>query len=291
MARLIEIHLIPRVGAGSIWTSSKDYALWLKAIMNKEAPINDEIYKGLTTPRIFSNPEDDDLDPFCSWQGYSAGLESYFYRGHQIVQHDGLISGFSSVHFFFPDFKVGGVFLGNSENAGSIGSGVLLKEIMDEILEIPNSDRVDWNARQHKLEDTYQEKLKKAQEELRKELSTNDDGAAEPLKMPLATYVGDYWNVGYKGMVVRIKDDHLYIDASDRTMAFALDLEHISNNTNFIGTIYDMLAAREEVDKIKVEFRFGAENKVARMGIDQESSLEGQLIWYDKVQEVPYKQV
>lgn len=258
--------------------------------MNKEAPINDEIYKGLTTPRIFSNPDDDDLDPFCSWQGYAAGLESYFYRGHQIVQHDGLISGFSSVHFFVPDFKVGGVFLGNSENAGSIGSGVLLKEIMDEILEIPKSDRVDWNARQHKLEDAYQEKLKKAQEELRKELSANDDGVAEPLKIPLDAYVGQYWNVGYKGMVVQIKDSHLYIDASDRTMAFALEFQHISKNTNFIGTIYDMLAAGEEVDKIKVEFRFDANNKVLSMGIDQESSLDGQLIWYDKVYERPSEQ-
>lgn len=258
--------------------------------MNKEAPINDEIYKGLTTPRIFSNPDDDELDPFCSWQGYSAGLESYFYRGHQIVQHDGLISGFSSVHFFFPDFKVGGVFLGNSENAGSIGSGVLLKEIMDEILEIPKLERVEWNARQHKLEDAYQDKLKKAQEELRKELSTNDDGVAEPLKMSLDAYVGQYWNVGYKGMVVKLKDIYLHIDASDRTMAFALDLEHISNNTYFIGTIYDMLAAGEEVDKIKVEFRLDAEKKVARMGIDQESNLDGQLIWYDKVHGLPFGQ-
>lgn len=270
-----------------MWTSSKDYALWVKAIMNKEAPINDEIYKGLTRPRIFSNPEDDDLDPFCSWQGCAAGLESYFYRGHQIVQHDGLISGFSSVHFFFPEFKVGGVFLGNSENAGTVGSGILVKEIIDEILEIPESDRTDWNARQHKQNDEYEENKKESQEKLRKELSANDDGLAEPLKFLLDVYVGEYWNIGYKEMVVQIKDGRLYIDASDRTMAFALDLEHISNNTYFLGTIYDMLADGEEIDKIKVEFRFDANNRPVRMGIDQEASLDGQLIWYDRVEESP----
>lgn len=42
-----------------------------------------------------------------------------------MYQHDGLISGYSSVIFFVPEFKIGGAFVGNSENAGSIGSGIV----------------------------------------------------------------------------------------------------------------------------------------------------------------------
>lgn len=258
--------------------------------MNKEAPITEEIYQGLIRPRIFSNPDDDDLDPYTSWQGYGAGFESYFYRGHMVVQHDGLISGFSTVHFFVPEFKVGGAFFGNSVNAASVGSGILLKEIIDEILQVPKSDRVDWNARQHKLEDQYKEKQEKEREELRKELSADGDGETQPQQIPLKAYVGEYWNAGYKIMTVQIKDDRLFIDASDRSMGFHLHLQHISGQTHYIGSLYDSRAALEYVDDIRCEFRFDeSKDQVLQMGLSQEPDLDG-LIWYDKMERASVKE-
>lgn len=79
-------------GAGSIWSSTRDCsklpsflsgpfadipsllsdALWVRALMNQEFPMTESMYKGLTKPRIFSNPDDslDQLDPYHSWQAY-----------------------------------------------------------------------------------------------------------------------------------------------------------------------------------------------------------------------------
>ena len=82
--------------------------------MNQQPPITPAVFKGLSKPRSIADPDDgvDDLPPLTSQTLYTAGLEMSYYRGHQIISHDGMTSGYGSVHFFLPHFKFGGVILG-----------------------------------------------------------------------------------------------------------------------------------------------------------------------------------
>ncbi|KAI9835255.1 MAG: hypothetical protein M1819_002399 [Sarea resinae] len=131
-------------GAGSIITSVNDYIIWVKALMNREIPVNERVYHGLIRMRAFQNPNARRLKPYSSPIAYAAGLEVYYYRGHMVVGHDGAVPGFESYHFFLPGFKFGAVILGNSDGAGSIAT-IVAQELIDEVLEVPEAERLHRN--------------------------------------------------------------------------------------------------------------------------------------------------
>ena len=278
-------HIPEAQGAGSIITSVNDYIKWVKAIMNQEHPISTEIYKGITKPRIIENPDDDidDLDPRTSTALYAAGLSIRYYRGYKVIDHDGSDPGVGSKHFFLPELKFGGVILGNSNSADQLAD-VISHELIDEALQVPASERPDWNSRERERDSVSERESQDQNREQRTKLCPDlDDGVKWPQNTPLEAYTGQYWNAGYHGMTVEIKDDQLFVDATDRTMGFTLAFEHLCNQTVYIAHSNDYYEGREE--ELAAEFRF-ENDKVVRMGIDLESELE-EYIWFDKVVDGP----
>ena len=258
-------------GAGSILTSVNDYIKWVKALMNQEAPISDDVYKGLTRPRTISDPDlDPDQEiPFMSPILYAAGLETLHYRGHKVVTHDGSISGFASLHLWLPDLKFGAVVLVNSSSGGG-AAWTICQELMDEVIQVPESERLDWSKVERGLEQT---RKKKSEEE-----DAKWEVERQQLEVPLNKYTGTYTNAGYHGMTVEIQSDKLFVDARDRSFPATLDLEHLSDGTNFVAHLRDDYEGGDE----KLEARFEFENdEVVRMGIKLEPDFE-EFIWFDK---------
>ena len=258
-------------GAGSIFTSVNDYIKWVRALMNQEAPISHDVYKGLTRPRTISNPDLDPEEeiPFMSPILYAAGLETLHYRGHKVVTHDGLISGFASIHLFLPDLKFGVVVLVNSSSGGG-AAWTICQELMDEAIKVPQSDRLDWNKVEHGLDE--KRKKKSEEEDAKWEVDR------QPLEVPLNKYTGAYTNAGYHGMTVEIRSDKLFIDARDRSFPAALDFEHVSDGTMFLAHLRDDYESGDE--KLEATFRF-EEGEVVRMGIKLEPDLD-EFIWFDR---------
>lgn len=63
-------------GASSIVTSSAGYIKWVQAMLHRHEPIPEVSYKALTHTRNLVDPEDKELDPFCSYQLYCLGWET-----------------------------------------------------------------------------------------------------------------------------------------------------------------------------------------------------------------------
>ncbi|PPJ52226.1 hypothetical protein CBER1_09730 [Cercospora berteroae] len=237
-------------GAGSIQTSVNDHIKWVQALMHQEGPVTNELYEGLT--RVS------------------------YYRGHQIIGHDGMIAGYSSRHFWIPEFEFGAVMLGNSESAGSV-IDVLSTELIDEILEVLVEKRVDWNARAHQIDENYQAEMDKSiAKDLRPDLEH-----PEPLNIPLSAYVGEYWNAGYRGLNIEVKEGRLFVDATERTMGFWLEFEHLADQSVFVVKLKDYYGGLS-VERA-AEFRF-QNDRVVKVGIDFEDDFEG-YIWFDKVEQ------
>ena len=269
----VERQQVPEAqGAGSIFTSANDYIKWVKAVMNKEHPVTEDVYRGLIKPRIIENPNaiGDELEPFTSPSFYGAGLESFYYRGYLVMKHDGLIDGSGSCHFFVPDFKFGGVILANADSASDLGT-IIAHELVDEVLQVPKDERPDWNSRQHKLDSDEDGPSKDEQPTL----------GTQGQDMDLNMYTGQYWNPGYKGMKVEIKNDALFVDATDRSVGFTLTFENLGDKTKFTAELSSYLEPGIDNDKLEAEFRFRDE-KVVQMGIKLEDNLNG-LIWFDKL--------
>lgn len=257
-------------GAGSIITSVNDYIKWVKALMNQEPPISDEVYKGLTTPRSICSPnlDEEKKDPFSSPILYTAGLETHFYRGYRVIKHDGLIAGFCSAHFFLPALEFGAVILGNSTQASDIVE-TICSELIDEAIQTPVSERPDWNFIQ-------QEANRRSQEE--RDQESKDPANRKPLELPLSTYLGTYNNAGYHELTVEDRSGQLFIDAKDRSFGFYITFEHFSDGKIFEATLIDHFEGEEE--KLDAEFQLEGD-KAVRMGIKFEEDLDD-MIWFDR---------
>jgi len=278
-------------GAGSIISSVHDFIKWIKALVNREGPINERLYQGLVRGRTLKNPNARRLKPFSSPAIYAAGLETYYYRGYQVVGHDGNVSGFASRFFFMPDFKFGAVIFANSSDARPVAS-ILAREFMDHVLRVPEIERPRHHFKKTAQSSTSakplivtlpQQDTKNNDANSSTGKSRNKDKVQQKRRdsegIPLKAYQGEYSHPGYHSLVVQIKDSKLFIDATDRSMGFTLYFEPSSDQTKFIAHLSDLREGGD--DPIQAEFVL--ENAEAvKMGLHLEPSLQ-ELIWFEKV--------
>lgn len=265
-------------GAGSIITTAEDYLKWVRALMNREGPITEDVYKGLVKMRIIPEPDphDKSLATNCSPIAYAAGLEVQWYRGTLIISHDGSIAGFGSTHFFVPSLKFGGVILGNGSGAWSVAA-TLSRELIDETIQVPVAERPPWAEHQKSLADA--EEPKEELLELRKKQGLIGE---EPEKqvLPLDAYTGTYTDAGYREMTVTDKDGELFVDATDRSSGgFVLRFEHVCQQAKYIAHLVSGFEAGDEL--LAAEFQL-EDGRAVKMGIHLEVELD-ELIWFSKL--------
>ncbi|KAJ3497913.1 hypothetical protein NLG97_g1531 [Lecanicillium saksenae] len=254
-------------GAGSIVTSAVDYLKLVKAFLHQEGPITKQVYESLTKIRSLPNPSSKDLDPLSSPKFYCAGLGVVYYRGHAIIGHNGGVPGFGSRFFFVPSLDFGIVMLGNAVEAAYLANAIE-KELVNSAMGSPNTrepnlpkpNTLSTAPTESKTEDT------------------------EPQKMPLTAYTGHYWNPGYRGLQVQIKDEKLFIDASDRSFQSLMVLHHVSGQTKYRAHIQgsDAWGGMVLVEPVPAEFLFD-NDRATKIGIQMDENLS--LIWFDRVYE------
>jgi hypothetical protein len=282
-------------GAGSIVTSAADYIKYVQAMLHVRHPISADSRKALTQPRIMTDTEGSDPDPFCSPELYCLGWGTYYYRGHQVVIHEGLIDGFGSSHFFLPAHGFGAVILGNADGAEQI-TWILAREFVDAALGIPEADRPDWAALQAQKLAKDDGDNKDEREEVRESLKS--DQGSEKTVPALDAFVGNYFHPGYGTFEVEIKDEGLHIDATDRGFPCTFTFEHVrtwqeadengsSIRSNMIAILVPTRGSPDE--HLPAQFVFGArgENdesvRATKMAILLEDTLPGnEMIWFDR---------
>ncbi|KAI2782719.1 beta-lactamase/transpeptidase-like protein [Daldinia loculata] len=254
-------------GAGSIITSANDFIKWVKALLHHEGPINKKVYQGLVRLRSLANPEAQDLARFESPGIYAAGLEVYYYRGYTVVGHDGMISGFTSSFFFLPELGFGGVMMGNAIGAESVANSVRRK-LFSAVLKVPEEELAKSVSSDNKEDNKENDGAKDEEKE---------DEEVQPQVMPLSAYVGKYWNPGYHTLAVQIKDEKLFIDATDRSSRCTITFDHVSDQTKYTAHLCDIYEEGDE--PLRAEFVFGG-GRAIRLGLDYEEILNG-LIWFE----------
>ena len=261
-------------GAGSIITSVNDYAKYVRAMMNRNGPFSLEgVYQGLVRQRTFQNPDAKNLPPLTSPTAYAAGWEVYYYRGYAVVGHDGCIPGSATRHFFLPELHFGGAIFGNDADGAYTVISVLVHELIDEVLAVPEAERPDWE----KIETEEQDEENQA-EKLRLEMCQNAE-AEQQQTVPLHSYVGKYNNAGYHEMSVGEKDGKLFISAMDRSLPFTMSFDHVCDQTKYIVHAKDYFGSYEYF--FKAEFKFEAD-KVVKMGLDLDDDIKD-WVWFDKI--------
>ncbi|KAJ6784450.1 hypothetical protein PWT90_09719 [Aphanocladium album] len=302
-------------GAGSIMSSATDFIKWVKALMNREPPINDKVYQGLTRMRSIVNPSARRLKPHTTPAIYAAGMEVWYYRGQMVIGHDGNIAGFGSRFLFMPDKRFGLVVMGNSSGAGAVSAAVA-RALMDEIIGAPLSERQlrakpkskqivsrpsrpTTDATRGATGETMPALAPGSEEKQGKDGSKSGKGGPNvpaskkkpeialkkkskplpPQELSLDAYVGTFTNKGYRTLTVEIKDKQLFIDARDRAFGFTLTFEHKRDQREYVAHLCDALEGGD--DPMDAEFVF-EDGRAVRLGLDLEPAIRD-LIWFDLV--------
>lgn len=268
-------------GAGSIVSSVNDYIKYIQAILQRKPPFSEDLLEGLLKPRMIIEPEEDPEEsaPWTSPSLYAAGWEVSHYRGYKVVGHDGAVQGFESDHFFLPSLDFGAVLVGSSSSAGVVNE-ILKRELVDEVLNVPQAERPDWAAHVERLRAKWKSDDAAKAEKLREESSVGVEDLQLTDRLPPSAYVGEYHNAGYKSMTVQERDGVLFVDASDRSFPCKLAFEHVAGQSKYIAHISDNLEGGDE--PIKAQFEI-TDAKAVRMGLDLEDDL-GDMIWFDRVE-------
>ena len=104
--------------------------------------------------------------------------------------------------------------------------------------------------------------------------------SVEPLDIALEKMAGSYHNVGYKGLVLEMKDGKLVADYSDRCFPYMLAFEHLTGN-KFTVEMHGVWQGKL-YDTIQGEIRTEG-GQVTAIGVGLEKDVKGGLIWFDRV--------
>ncbi|OAQ98943.1 hypothetical protein LLEC1_00586 [Akanthomyces lecanii] len=291
-------------GAGSVISSANDFIKWVQALIHRKFPITETVYRGLVRMRSIVNPSGRRLKPHSSPAIYAAGMEVYYYRGHEVIGHDGSTTGFASRFVLLPELQLGIVVMGNSSGAGPVCRSII-RALMDEAMNIPASER---NLHKKRKEKKSTKALPSKQDlptrtvagrridemgpgggtattthrqvpNLTKKVKTKEfrpaSGALQ--EIALEAYTGVYSNAGYRAVTVATKGEKLFIDASDRSMGFTLTFEHRKDQTKYIAYLSDALEGGSEPVDAEIIFLHG---RAVRLGLDLEPAVRG-LVWFD----------
>ncbi|KAF9773250.1 hypothetical protein IL306_008982 [Fusarium sp. DS 682] len=286
-------------GAGSVISSANDFVKFLKALINREGPINEAICQGLIRPRSERGANNRQRKTGIDRFYYTAGMDLYWQRDHAVFGHSGDITGFGSRFVFLPDFKFGAVVMGNSSGTNSVAAQ-LFRKMIDTVL-LSQQEKKLLHARVGETEygnlaqvrekpkngsqkqprekpDKSGGKVKGHSEEKPPATSQVDTDKQENLS--LDAYTGNYWNPGYHSMKVEIKKNELFIDATNRSLGFTARLKHKQDQTKYDAHVRDAFEVGDEV--LKTEFMI-KNGKVVKLGMDLEP-LVNDLIWFQKVE-------
>ncbi|KAH7066745.1 beta-lactamase/transpeptidase-like protein [Paraphoma chrysanthemicola] len=258
-------------GAGSVYSSAGDYAKWIRALLQHTVPLSASVQQDLITPRIVDPVEEKYAQPLHSDPLYCLGLYKETYRGHTIITHDGAVPGFKAKMCFLPAHDWGFVMFGNMETAYYVAY-TLAYNLIDELLGVPAADRVDWAKFFREQCEIFEE----AEREIDPELIKPEN--VEPLGLPLESVAGQYFDQGYKGIVVECKEGKLVADCTDRCFPFDLTFEHLTGR-KFVIESHDVW--EDERRKLKGEVRI-EDGRVVGLGVGFEKDIEGGLIWFQR---------
>lgn len=179
-------------GAGATISNVLDYAKWLRCMMARAAPFSSAAHDTLHFPRINLPPL---LDPshirhagFRGVDGYALGWFISNYRGEVMVWHNGCLDGFATMMAYLPRKQWGFTIMANSGHGGVATNQILSYNLLDDVLGIPKSERLSWNAVIERDFQRAAEPLKNPAKHLYPEAPVGDK--AIPLSLPLSDYSG-----------------------------------------------------------------------------------------------------
>lgn len=226
-------------GAGAIYSSVNDYALWIKAFLdaadpnvpsNASSPITQSVFRDMTTPRAIIpgivGGQDQDFG-FMTPALYALGWMTVQILGETIVTHSGGQTGFGANVYMLPARGLGIVTMGNTAlTSNYAGSEVALRVILRKL----NLTGAYGTQSTSSLQQTFRglseatlPMLKKRYEHSREHSDCpKKSSGSDPLPLPglLADYAGQYSHPAYGSINFALMHQPLPSPSSDNPQEY-----------------------------------------------------------------------
>lgn len=291
-------------GAGATISNVWDYAKYLRCMMTMAAPLSQAAHDSLRFPRI-NRPLPSYAGGRTGYRGahgYSLGWDISTYRGEDMIWHSGGLGGFATMMGYLPRRQWGFAIMANSLEGGSIAHQILSFRLLDDLLGIPESERLSWSTDMERALQKATQALKNPTKHLYPNAPLGND--AVPLTLSLSQYAGTYTHPAYLNYTLVTKPSFnsslsigganpkeiLHTDSYTLTGPVLIDFTHVSGE-NFV--IYTRLYEEPRqpgdyepmLDSVsKAEFRIGEDGKVKELGLLLEGEMGNEKIWFMKVE-------
>jgi CubicO group peptidase (beta-lactamase class C family) len=265
-------------GAGAMVSSVLDYTKWLRAMIYRKSPISPQGYAELLKPRTIITEWDNLVGPPAAHHLYALGWFVQSYRGESLYWHSGSWVGFGIMVGFFPSKNFGFAMMGNTTNARNAQRAVYM-HLLDKVSGgsgIPRSMEYLPESKNRKMK-TKSESMGGAMKRLYPSLP--DPALSHSLR--LNQYAGRYEHAGYGNITISFTDGGLRADLLDRVMSALLTFSHASGEF-FVAHHYQPKEIGSISGYYAAEFIVSANGVAIAMGLDLESALSGEKIWFDR---------
>lgn len=308
-------------GAGATISNVLDYAKWIRCMINMAAPLSQSAHNSLRFPRITLPPIAAENTGFRGVDGYALGWLISNYRGETMIWHNGGLGGFATMMAYLPRRHWGLAIMANNMEAGTIAHQTISYRLLDDLLRIPQSERLPWNAVIDRDLQQATEALKNATKQQYPNAPLGDK--AIPLTLPLSYYSGVrcfmrpkstqcwklichqiYTHPAYLNFtlvtqpnldpILHIEEENpkeiLHTESSGLSAPISIDFTHISGE-NFVIYVRALEETRQPGDYepmrdsiSKAEFRLGVNGKVKELGLLLEPEMGDEKIWFTKIE-------
>lgn len=124
-------------GAGAVISNVLDYAKYIRSMLRQSGPLSKAGYAALLQARSFCPQM---LPQFNKQMVYTLGWMSGTYHGETVMLHPGGLEGMTATMIYLPDRDWGVVVFCNGDGPGR---ETLAWHLMDEMLNVPQKDRLD----------------------------------------------------------------------------------------------------------------------------------------------------
>ena len=104
---------------------------------------------------------------------------------------------------------------------------------------------------------------------------------AEELGVPMEAIAGRYWNEGYKGISVQMREGEVVADCTDRCFPFEITFGHLTGK-KLVAEMHDLWD--DYSFKKKAEVKVDDKGRIVALGIGFEDEMKD-LIWFDRVED------
>jgi hypothetical protein len=262
-------------GAGAMISNVLDYVKWLRCMMTQSSPLSHASHQTLIEPRIpFQNHG---TIPFPAPHAYALGWRIDEYQGHRIIWHTGGWTGFGCTMMYLPDLQWGLVMMSNMAVPSNMLQTVLYMHLLDELLNTPLGDQVDWNSELKERRNRSRDGNTHALSRLYPDLPS----PTSPPSLPLETFAGRYQHAGYGEMHFELQGNELVAQRLAYEISMFVRLTHVHEDF-WLARLEVVNKDPQDQPAVRAEFQI-ADGVATRVGLDLEPALDGKKIWFDRV--------